>query len=320
MNIHFYDVHDWEKPYLEKRSRELFSDAELHFDTQPLNEETPMTNADAECVSIFVDSRMTRSVIDRFPQLKLIATRSTGFDMVDMEYAKARGIMVANVPSYGEHTVAEFTLGLMLTLSRKLDECIGRTREQWRFDHDGLTGFDLIGKTLGVIGTGRIGMSVVTLAKALGMKVLAYDAFPKHDLATVVGFTYADLETLLESSDIVTLHLPGTKDGSYMIDADALSRMKPAAYLINTSRGSLVDTKALTAALKAKKLAGAALDVLEDEPALQAGLANHPLVQMQNVIITPHTAFNTTEAIERILETALQNIYEFKKGVLQNLV
>ncbi len=320
MNTHFFGVHAWEKSYLERRSRELFGASELQFSSERLDEETVPAESDAECVSIFVDSKMTKAVIDRFPRLKLIATRSTGYDMVDMEYAKSKGIAVVNVPSYGEHTVAEFTFALMLSLSRKIFECIARTKEEGRFDYEGLTGFDLHEKTLGVIGTGRIGIQVIALAKAFGMKVIAYDLFLKSDLAASMGFEYVPLDTVLATSDIVTLHVPGS-GADYLIGADALSKMKSTAYLVNTSRGSLVDTRALTEALKGGQLAGAALDVLEDEASLtKEGLMKNSLHAFPNVIITPHTAFNTIEAIERILETALQNILAFEKGTPQNAV
>ncbi|MFA6502899.1 MAG: NAD(P)-dependent oxidoreductase [Candidatus Paceibacterota bacterium] len=321
MNIHFFGVHEWEKSYLEGRAHELFDATELQFSAERLSEDTAPAASDAECVSIFVDSKMTKAVIDRFPRLQLIATRSTGYDMVDMEYAKAKGITVANVPSYGEHTVAEFTFALMLALSRKLYDCIIRTKELGRFDYEGLTGFDLREKTLGVIGTGRIGVQVIALAKAFGMKVVAHDVFLKPELAASLGFTYVPLDELLATSDIVTLHVPASPNGGYLVGTDELQKMKSTAYLINTSRGSLVDTQALVAALGGGKLAGAALDVLEDEVSLtKEGLMQHPLHAFPNVIITPHTAFNTKEAIERILETALQNINEFKKGTPQNVV
>lgn len=322
MTIHFFEVHEWEQPYLERRAKELFPDAELHFDTALLNESTVRLSPGVTCLSIFVESRVTKTVLDQFPDLTCIATRSTGFDMIDLAAAKERGITVMNVPSYGEHTVAEFTFGLILSLSRRLLECVDRTRVEGTFVSEGLTGFDLVGKTLGVIGTGRIGIHVVEIAQAFGMKVVAFDVMPRPELAEKMSFTYTTLDELLATSDIVTLHVPASPHGGYLIGAAELAKMKQGAYLVNTARGVLVDTAALLTALTNTHLAGAALDVLEHEQevATPGSLRENPLVALSNVIVTPHTAFNTREAIERILETALQNTLAFANGTPQNVV
>jgi len=306
--------------------------------TCPLSEALDQLADRAENVTVlspFISSPVTGAELDRLPALRLIATRSTGFDHIDLAAARARGITVCNVPVYGDNTVAEHTFALILSLSRKLRETYERVRRD-EFNLVDLEGFDLRGKTLGVIGTGHIGLRVIQIARGFSMRVLAHDPHEQPLLADVMGFSYAELPTLLSDSDIVSLHAPLLPATHHLIDGEALSRMKPGALLINTARGGLVDTDALLAALRAGHLGGAGLDVLEheslllDEDQSRAGLldvdamrvtvANHQLLGRDNVIFTPHLGFNSREANERILHTTVDNLRAFQAGQPENVV
>lgn len=300
-------------------------------------QDRPKPDAEAEIISVFVGSTVTKESLKLFPKLKYIVTRSTGYDHIDLKGCAARNVRVCNVPSYGEHTVAEFTMGLLLSLSRKLYDGIDRLKETGSFSYEGLQGFDLRDRTLGVVGTGRIGRHVVRMAKGFSMNVIAYDPFPSADLAKDEGFTYVTLDELLKQSDIVTLHVPYMKETHHLMNAKRFAKMKTGALLINVSRGGLVDTDALLAVLKNETLGGAALDVLEEEGAikdeftflrdghpasavLKTVLENHELMRLPNVLITPHMAFNTREGVERIIKTTSENIQAIVKGKPQNLV
>jgi D-lactate dehydrogenase len=266
----------------------------------------------------------------------LIATRSTGFDHIDIDYCREHEVLVSNVPEYGEHTVAEHVFGLLLTISHHLYEAIDRTRKG-DFSPRGLQGFDLRGKTLGVIGTGSIGMRVIEISKGFGMKVLAFDIKPDKAAATEMGFNYVSLDNLLAKSDVITLHVPANPKTRGLLSADEFRKMKPGAVLINTSRGEVVEAQPLLRALADGKLRAAGLDVLAEEPAikeeaellrsmfqkkhnLEELLADHILLRMRNVIITPHSAFNTREALERIIDTTIENIRGYAGGKPENLV
>lgn len=273
--------------------------------------------------------------IDALPHLKLIATRSTGYDHIDLAYATERGIAVSNVPGYGETAVAEHTFALMLTLSRKIHLAYTRT-QQGNYSLEGLRGFDLYGKTLGVVGAGAIGLHVVRIAKGFGMQVVVSDVRQNRLLAEVLGFRYASLEELLATSNIVTLHAPALPSTYHIINRETLSKMKRGSLLINTARGSLVDTGALAWALDTGLLGGAGLDALEGEEFLQHEeellnttgteeklklLVHHGLLQRRNnVVITPHIAFNSEEALRRILDTTIENIQAYLQGQPRNLV
>lgn len=295
----------------------------------------------AEIVSIFVDTKITKHVLDQLPNLKMIATRSTGFDHIDMEECKQRGIVVCNVPTYGEHTVAEHTFALILALSRKIFQSYERT-ERRRFNREGLMGFDLFGKTLGVVGTGNIGRNVVKIGLGIGMKVRAFDvqanpAF-QAEAAKLGDFLYVKtLEELLGCSDVITLHVPFIPATRHMINKQNVQAIKRGALLVNTARGGIVDTEALLWALGEKVLAGAGLDVLEEEgdmfddlavlsrgiPAgkdIQTLLRNHLLIAHEDVIITPHNAFNSREAVGAIFDTTINNILGWVNGTPQNQV
>ena len=292
--------------------------------------------AHAEAVSTFIYSELGAGVLEQLPSLRLIATRSTGYDHVDRAYCAAHGITVCNVPSYGEDTVAEHVFGLLLALSHRLIEAVERARAG-PFSPVGLQGFDLAGKTLGVVGTGAIGRRVIRIARGFGMEVLAHDVAPEPQLAEGLGFRYTGLEELLARADVITLHVPATPKTHHLLSAQAFSRMKDGVVVINTARGSLVDARALIQGLRSGKVAGAGLDVLADEPLIREEaelicsifcerhdlrdlVAGHVLLRMTNVIVTPHSAFNTREAVGRIVATTIANIRAFADGRPQNVV
>lgn len=301
-----------------------------------VNEAAASAHASAAIISPFVYSRLDARVLSRFAQLKLIATRSTGYDHIDLGYCQSRGVTVCNVPGYGDSTVAEHVFALLLGLARKITDAAERTR-RGRFDQTGLRGFELKDKTIAVIGAGRIGMRVIEIARGFAMKIIAVDARRDETAARRLGFQYDCLEAALGQADVVTLHVPATAKTQGLISERELTLMKPGAVLINTARGSVVDVEALVRALAEGRLAGAGLDVLPQEPQLReeaeifradsensidlkALVANHVLLQFPNVLVTPHNAYNTTEAIARIIDTTIANIEAFARGAPQNVV
>lgn len=291
--------------------------------------------AGIDVLSVFIASNVGAAELDACPDLRLITTRSTGFDHVDVAACMERGVTVVNVPTYGENTVAEHAFALILSLSRNVHKAWVRTRRN-DFSLDGLQGFDLRGRTLGVVGTGHIGLHVAKIARGFGMRVIAFDVTPHSLLAEVIGFDYVGLDELVASSDIVTLHAPLTPATHHLVDQGLLSKFKPGSLLINTARGGLVDTQALIWALDAGILRGAGLDVLESEHALtedqrmlmretdpdrlRALLGNRLLVEREDVVVTPHIAFDSVEAVQRIIDVTAKNIVTFLAGAPQNVV
>jgi D-lactate dehydrogenase len=291
-----------------------------------------------EVLSVFVDYQVTVDVLAMLPNLTCIATRSAGYDHIDMAQAQQRNITVVRVPHYGTRTVAEYAIALIFALSRNaFRSYTDMKRHAGSVDFAAYEGFDLAGKTLGVIGTGAIGKSTCQIARGIGMGVMAYDVHPDKQFADEVGVWYASLEEVLQTSDIVTLHVPSIPATHHLLDADRLAQMKPGSYLINTARGEVVDTAALVSALQSGHLAGAGLDVLEGEHALReeadlfaAGngpdglwetlVADHALIDMPNVIVTPHIAFNTVEAKREITDITVANIAGYVAGELVNQV
>ncbi len=309
---------------------------ELVFVDAPLRSDNAAHFADADVVSTFIYSELDRAVLERLSSLKLVATRSTGFDHIDTAYCAERGVTVSNVPSYGENTVAEHVFALLLAISHRLPEAIERA-QRGHFSPEGLQGFDLAGKTLGVVGTGSIGRHVVRIANGFGMKVVAFDTKPNPKLASDLGFRYTGLDDLLGVSDVITLHVPSLPETRHILSSEAFARMKDGVVVINTARGDLIDTRALIQALTGGKVAAAGLDVLPDEPMIREEaelicsifcdqhdlrnlVANHVLLRMRNVIVTPHSAFNTREAVDRIAETTVENIGAFLAGAPRNEV
>ncbi|MBI4160098.1 hydroxyacid dehydrogenase [Candidatus Wolfebacteria bacterium] len=325
MKIGFFEIEGWEAEYVKAQiaNRKLPIDASFSADKLAGDR-----SGNVDAISVFVGSSVTRDTLDRFPNLKLITTRSTGFDHIDIAAARGRGIAVGYAPGYGDNTVAEFTFGLILTLSRKIYESFDRIRETRNFSLDGLRGFDLCRKTIGVLGAGRIGQSVIRIARGFDMEVLAYDSLPKEESAQELGFRYVAFDDLLTQSDIITIHVPHNESTHHLINKENIGKIKRGALLINTSRGGIAETEALVRALHEGILGGVGLDVLEEEDVfhdeeqilfrghpedhdLRTVLANHILIDMPNVVMTPHNAFNTKEALERILLTDIENISAF---------
>lgn len=292
---------------------------------------------ETEVLSVFVSSVVSREIIEALPKLRVIACRSTGYNNVDLEAANERNIAVLNVPTYGEQTVAEYTFTLLLALVRKIPAVLRTENEA--FDQETLLGHDLGGKTIGIIGTGHIGQRAIRIARGFDLNVLAYDAFPNNDLQTTLDFTYVSIDELLTRSDIVSLHVPYLPATHHLLNAERFKQMKDGSVLVNTARGELIDTEALVGALHSGKLGGAAIDVVEGEAflsyneeamllrsnVLPQDLLKHSveismLNKMSNVIISPHNAFNTVEAIGRINQVTTQNITEFWYGNTPNLV
>ncbi len=292
--------------------------------------------SEAEIISVHVASHIDGTVLAAMPRLRHIACRSTGYDNVDLRACIARGITVSTVPAYGVATVAEYTFMLTLALTRKLLPTI-QAVSTGMVNPDAVVGMDLSGKTMGIAGLGRIGQHVAQIANGFGMTILAYDVHHDLDLAATLGVEYTTLLDLLKRSDVVSLHMPATLENKHIINAEKLALMKPTAYLINTARGMLVDTQALTLALQAKQLAGAGLDVVEGERFLHGdderflltkqslkedvvrALAISMLARMPNAIVTSHNAYNSREALDRIQQTTLANILAFQAGSPTNL-
>ncbi len=283
---------------------------------------------DTEAISVFVGSRVQAAELTDLPNLKIITTRSTGFDHLDITGLGQKGIRLGYVPGYGDNTVAEFAFGLLLAVVRKICVANAEIRVEGKFSIEGYGGFDLLGKTMGVIGTGRIGKHAIRIANGFGMKVLAYDINPDPALESQLHFEYAAFDELLQQSDVISLHVPYFEKTHHLINEAAFSKMKPGAILINTARGAVVDTQALLKALQSGRLAGAGLDVLEGEEHITDEVSfllygkqteqdiktlagNLVLVDLPNVVITPHIAFFTTEALHRILDTDMSNLTSF---------
>jgi D-lactate dehydrogenase len=254
-----------------------------------------------------------RGVIDQLPKLKLIVTRSTGYDHIDWKHAASKGIPVCNVPGYGSNTVAEFAAGLMLSVSRKIPKAADRYHQN-DFSIDGMEGVDLEGKTIGIAGTGSIGLKMARIAKGLGMHVCAYDIREDEKAAEQIGFVYVSFKDLLQKSDIVSLHLPLTEKTYRLINAQSLEQMKPGAILINTGRGELVDTEAMIAALREGRLFGVGLDVIEGERERVYDFGD------LNAVVSTHIGWFTHEAVRRIVTIALDNILAFLRGAPVNVV
>lgn len=333
--ITFFEVEAWEKEYLKNQLKEKKLGFELDFSSNVLTDKNYSQAKDSGAIAVFIYSKINQSLLDKMPALRFIATMSTGFDHIDLKACSKKNIVVANVPFYGENTVAEHTFALILALSRKLVESIDRTR-QGDFSLDNLRGFDLKGKTIGIIGLGHIGLHVARIAYGFEMKILAYDPH-QNPLAKKYAVNFVDLKKLLSQSDIITLHLPLNSQTEHIINKNNIKLIKPGALLVNTARGGLIETESLAIALEKQILAGVALDVLEEEVFikeekelltlpfrskndLQTVLANHILLNDRRVIITPHNAFNSQEALTRILETTIANILAFQKGKPINLV
>ena len=318
MQIAFFETRPRDRRYFSTNLK----DHQLSFFNDPLK----LSNVDqikkAEIVSVFIGSEVNAKVLEKLPHLKGVVSRSTGIDHIDINYCEKKKIKVLNVPHYGINTLAEHTFALILTLSRKLYTSISHTKHGG-FSTDELIGFDLNNKTLGIIGLGNIGSRVAEIGLAFGMKVIVHTRTKKP----IANVKYVELNQLLEQSDVITLHLPLTPKTKHIINHQNINKIKKGALIINTARGGLIETPALVKALEDKQLAGAGLDVLEEEglmkdehysltyekvkpAAVKTILLGHILLEMPNVIITPHNAFNSKEALLEISETTLKNIQQ----------
>jgi len=330
MKIAFFEIHEWEKEILKKRLK----NHNLLFYSTPLTKGHLNDIKECEVISVFIYSKIDCSILEKLPNLKLVVTRSTGYNHIDCRYCYKNKIKICNIPYYGENTVAEHTFALILGLSRKIYKSYLKTMAN-DFSISGLDGFDLKGKTLGVVGTGHIGKHVLRIAKGFEMKTLGFDRHQDSKLAKKLGFRYSSLRNLLKNSDIVSLHLPLTKETNHIINKSSIKLMKPKALIINTARGELIDTEALLEALNKNKLSGAGLDVIEGEElikeekellhkkdgkTLRKIALDFNLIRNEKVIFTPHIAFYSNEALNRILETTIENIKEFAKGKTINEV
>jgi len=329
--IHFYEVEDWEREPINR----VFG-YQASIDPQPLTPEKAEDARDCKVVSTFIYSSIDKSVLDQLPELELIATRSTGTDHIDLNECSRRGIMVSHVPRYGDITVAEHTFALILALAKKIVPSVDRTR-RGEFSFKGLQGVELFGKTIGIVGTGRIGLNVARIARGFNMRLIGYDTRPNEEAARELDIAYVPYQQLLRDADILTFHVPELPETRHMLNDGNISLLKPGCIVINTARGAVIETRALVRALSENKIAGAGLDVLEEEPVireerelvsslfhqthrLEAILSGQILLRFSNVIITPHNAFNTDKAVQRVLDTAIDNVQSFLKGEPKNQV
>ena len=289
-----------------------------------LTRDTVLTAKGAQAVCVFVNDQVDRPCLEALAAqgVKLVALRCTGFNNVDLTAAKELKLAVTRVPVYSPYAVAEHAVALLLTLNRKVHRAFNRVREL-NFSLNGLVGFDLHGKTAGIVGTGKIGRIVTQILRGFGMKVLAYDPFPAEEWAKQQGVSYVDAQALARNSDVISLHVPLTRETKHLIRRETLDLMKPGTILINVSRGALVDTTALIEALKSGRLAGVALDVYEEEEGIffedLSGQVLHDdelarLLTFPNVLITAHQAFLTREALADIARTTVANLVALESG------
>jgi D-lactate dehydrogenase len=320
MKVAVFSAKNYDREFLDAANA---SRHELHFFEPQLNLETAALAAGFGAVCIFVNDHLDATVLERLADggTRLIALRCAGYNNVDLKAAAQHTLTIVRVPGYSPHAVAEHTVGLMLALNRKLHRAYNRVREG-NFSLEGLLGFDLHGKTAGIIGTGKIGMVVGQILAGFGCRILAFDPF-QNETCRSLGARYLSLDELLAQSDIITLHCPLTPENKYMIDANALRKMRDGVMLINTSRGALLNTVAVIDALKSGRVSYLGLDVYEEEEHIffedRSGLIISDdvfsrLLTFPNVIVTGHQAFFTREAVENIAATTIGNITSFESG------
>ena len=321
MKIAFFDAKPYDKPSFDRYASE--KGIEIKYFETKLTPDTASLAASCDAVCVFVNDNVNAEVIDRLCELgvKAVALRCAGFNNVDVKYASGR-LRVVRVPAYSPYAVAEHAMAMLLTSIRRIHKAYIRTRD-FNFSLVGMTGFDLHGKTVGVIGTGRIGRVFIDICRGFGMKVLAYDKHPSKELSELPGVSYVGLDELFESSDIISLHCPLNDETYHVIDSAAIEKCKKGVVIVNTSRGALVDAEALLSGIKSRKVGAACLDVYEEESDLffedNSGhileddtLAR--LISMPNVIVSSHQAFLTEEALSNIALTTVENIV----AVLEN--
>lgn len=304
------------KPYDVNSFTKINKNYEFRFFEEKLSIDTVDLTKGYDAVCVFVNDKVDGPVIDKLieNEVKLIALRCAGFNNVDLEKASGR-IKICRVPAYSPHAVAEHAMALLLSLNRKIHKAYTRTRD-FNFSLIGLTGFDMFGKTIGVIGTGRIGQIFIKIAKGFGMNVIAYDLYPNYNL----DVTYVSLDELLKQSDMISVHIPLTEQTKYLINDETIGKMKDGMYLVNTSRGGVIDTQALIRGLKSGKIKAAGLDVYEEESNLFFEDMSDTIIQddvlsilvnLPNVILTSHQAFLTEEALANIAQVTISNLDNF---------
>lgn len=314
--VAMFDTKPYDKFWFDKLNNDRY---EMHYFEGKLTKDTVSLTKEYEVVCAFVNDDINGEIIEQMAEngVKLLAMRCAGYSNVDIKTAYNK-LKIVRVPAYSPYAVAEFAMGMLLTLNRKLHKAYNRTRE-YNFNINGLTGMDLYGKTVGVIGTGKIGQVFVNICKGFGMRVLTYDIFPNASL----GYEYVDLDTLFRESDVISLHCPLTEQTHHIIDEKAISKMKPHCYIINTSRGGLIDSKALLEALQERRIGGAGLDVYEEEAEFffedhsETGITDATLAllsSMPNVLVTSHQAFLTEEALSNIAKVTFDNMDAFFEG------
>ncbi|MBR0087912.1 MAG: 2-hydroxyacid dehydrogenase [Lachnospiraceae bacterium] len=323
MTVAFYDAKPYDRPSFEAYG--AAHDMTFRFLETKLNEDTAALAEGCEAVCVFVNDTVNAAVIDKLYKLgvKLVALRSAGYNNVDVRAAFGK-VHVVHVPAYSPYSVAEHAMALLLTSVRRIHKAYNRTRD-FNFTLNGLTGFDFHGKTVGVIGTGKIGRIFTDICKGFGMKVLAYDKFPAKDS----GLEYVDLDTLFSESDIISVHCPLTDETRHMIGEEAIGKMKKGVVIVNTSRGGLIDAEALLKGLRERKIGAACLDVYEEEGDIFfEDRSGHilddeilsRLISLPNVLVTSHQAFLTEEALNNIAETTVENILSYfeNDGICNN--
>ncbi len=323
MDTVIYSTHKFEKEFLIKANT---GNHDLKFIDLPLNIEAAHLAAGSQAISIFVNDDASEKVLEKLhiAGIKFIALRSAGFNHVDMRKAKQLGMRIARVPAYSPYAVAEHAVALMMALNRKLVRANNRIHEL-NFSLDGLTGFDMNGKTAGIIGTGKIGVIVAKILHGFGCNILAVDQFENDEIKNKYNVRYTDYDTLYKMSDIITLHVPLTPETRYLVSKESIQKMKPGVMLINTSRGALVNTKDVIAGLKTGQIGYLGLDVYEEE----AGLffEDHSedillddiisrLLTFRNVLITSHQAFLTQTALQNIADATIYNLDCFGKDIV----
>ncbi|TDT67432.1 D-lactate dehydrogenase [Hypnocyclicus thermotrophus] len=321
MKIAFFDTKKYDKKYFDKYN----STHIIKYFEMKLNIDSVTLAKGYDAVCVFVNDEITKEVLEKLKEfnINIVALRCAGFNNVNLKIAKALDIKIVRVPAYSPYAVAEHTIALILTLNRKIHKSYLRTREA-NFTLSGLTGFDLNGKTAGIIGTGKIALIVIKILKGFGMKVLAYDPYPNQEKSKELDFEYTTLNNLYKNSNIISLHCPLTKDTKYIINKNSIDKMKDGVMIVNTGRGALINTQDLINGLKSQKIGYAALDVYEEEgdyffedysDTIISDDILARLLSFNNVLVTSHQAFLTEEALSNIAETTLKNFFEFENDL-----
>ncbi|WP_373079111.1 2-hydroxyacid dehydrogenase [Fusobacterium varium] len=321
MKILFYDTKPYDKEFFNEYNKDYGFD--IKYLTGKLTEESADLAKGYDIISIFVNDTVDKKVIDILVEcgVKLIAMRCAGYNNVSLKEIDGK-IKVVRVPAYSPYSIAEYTVGMIMTLNRKIHKAYIRTREG-NFSITGLMGYDLHEKTAGIIGAGKIAQILIKILKGFGMKVIAYDPYPNYEKAKELGFEFTDLDTLYKEADIISLNCPLTKETRYMINRNSMNKMKDGVMIVNTGRGMLIDTVDLIEALKDKKIGAAALDVYEEEAdyffedysnmVIEDDILGR-LLSFNNVLVTSHQAFFTKEAVEEITRVTMENIKRFQEG------